>query len=143
MELNAYLLFKGECEEAFRYYEKLLGGKIEAILLHEGTPMASHVPAEWRKKVMHASMTIGSARLMGSDPPPEHYTQPQGFSVTVGVSDPAEAERVFNALADRGQVKMPMQQTFWAQRFGMVVDRFGIPWMVNCEQAATGFQRTA
>lgn len=143
MDLNAYLLFKGECEEAFRFYEKELGGKIEAILLHEGTPMASHVPAEWRKKVMHASMTVGSTRLMGSDPPPQQYSKPQGFSVALGIKDPAEAERVFKALSERGQVKMEIQETFWAQRFGMVVDRFGIPWIVNCEQPATSFQRTA
>jgi len=93
-------------------------------------------PEEWRKKIMHARMTVGDVVLMGSDAPPDHYQAPQGFSLSIGTKDPAEAERIFNELAQNGKVQMPLQKTFWAVRFGMVVDRFGIPWMVNCEQAA-------
>ncbi len=74
---------------------------------------------------------------MGSDPPPERYQAPQGFSVSLSVKDPAETERIFNELAEGGTVHMPVQKTFWSARFGMLVDRFGIPWMLNCEQAAT------
>lgn len=136
MQLNPYLFFKGECEAAFKFYAKLLGGKIEAMLTHEGTPAADHVPAEWRKKVMHARLTIGDKVLMGSDPPPDRFNPPQGFSVTLSVEDPAEAERIFNGLAEKGTVRMPMEETFFAARFGMVVDRFGIPWMINCEKRA-------
>lgn len=133
MQLNPYLHFNGRCEEAFKLYEKVLGGKIEVMLPHEGTPAASHVPAEWKKKIMHARLSVGDQVLMASDAPPGHYHQPQGFTVSISIKDPADAERIFKALADKGKVTMPLDKTFWAQRFGMLVDQFGIPWMVNCE----------
>lgn len=91
--------------------------------------------AEWRNKILHARLTVGDQVLMGSDAPPDRYEPSKGFSVTLGVNDPAEAERLFKALAEKGTVQMPLEQTFWALRFGMLVDRFGIPWMINCEQA--------
>lgn len=136
MQLNPYLNFNGQCETAFKFYEKSLGGKIEAMIPHEGTPAADHVPAEWRSKIMHARLTVGDLALMGSDVPPDRYQKPQGFSVTLGVKDPAAAERIYHALAEKGTVKMPIQETFWAARFGMLVDQFGIPWMIDCEKAA-------
>jgi PhnB protein len=136
MQLNPYLFFNGQCEAAFKFYEKCLGGKIEAMILHEGTPAADQVPAEWRKKILHARLVVGDQVLMGSDAPPDRFQKPQGFSVSLGVKDPAEAERIFLALAENGKVRMPIQKTFWAARFGMLVDRFGIPWMLNCEKAA-------
>jgi PhnB protein len=136
MDLNPYLTFNGHCEAAFKFYEKCLGGKIEMLLTHGETPMADQVPAQWRNKIMHARLTVGGRVLMGSDAPPEHYEKPQGFSVSFSVTDPAEAERIFKALAENGTVRMPMQQTFWALRFGMLLDQFGVPWMINCEQAA-------
>ena len=94
------------------------------------------MPAEWRNKILHARLIVGDEVLMGSDAPPDRYEEAKGFSVTVGVDDPTDAERIFDALAKNGTVKMPIQKTFWAARFGMLVDQFGIPWMVNCEQAA-------
>jgi len=133
MQLNSYLHFNGRCEEAFKFYEKLLGGKIEAMIPHEGTPAAEQVPAGWRKKIMHARLTVGDQVLMASDVPPGHYSPPQGFRVNISIQNPADAERIFNALADKGKVAMPLEKTFWAQRFGMVTDQFGIPWMINCE----------
>jgi PhnB protein len=136
MQLNPYLTFNGQCEAAFKFYEKCFGGKIAAMLPHEGTPAAEHVPAEWRAKIMHARLAVGDQVLMGSDAPPEHYEPMKGFSVTLGIKDPAEAERVFHALAENGMVRMPIQETFWAVRFGMLVDRFGTPWMINCEKPA-------
>ena len=136
MQLNPYLTFNGNCEAAFKFYEKVLGGKITAMLPHEGTPAAEHVPAEWRNKIMHARLILGDEVLMASDAPPDHYESMKGFSVTLGVDDPADAERIFHALAENGTVRMPIQQTFWAARFGMLVDQFGTPWMINCEQAA-------
>jgi PhnB protein len=136
MKLNSYLLFNGQCEAAFKFYEHLLGGKIVTMLPHAGTPAEQHVSAEWRDKIMHAALTLDGGVLMGSDAPPGRYEQPKGFSVALHVKDPAEAERVFRALAENGKVQMPLQQTFWAVKFGMLVDRFGIPWMINCEQAA-------
>ena len=136
MQLNPYLLFNGQCEAAFRFYEKCLGGKIEAMLTHEGTPAEQDVPPEWRKKILHARLTVGDQVLMASDAPPERYEKPQGFSVSLNIDNAGEAERIFRALSENGKVHMSMQQTFWAARFGMCVDRFGTPWMVNCEKAA-------
>lgn len=136
MQLNPYLFFDGNCEEAFQFYAQVLGGKINAMLPHEGTPAANGVPAEWGKKILHACMTVNGQMLMASDAPPGRQERPQGFSLSLMTKDPGEAERVFKALAENGQVRMPIQETFWAARFGMLVDRFGIPWMVNCEKTA-------
>ena len=133
MELNPYLVFNGQCEAAFKFYERCLGGKIEMMLKHGEAPSADQVPVDWRDKVMHVRMSLGDKALMGSDAPPDRYEAPQGFSVSLGVDSAAEAERIFSALSEDGTMRMPLQQTFWATRFGMVVDRFGIPWMVNCE----------
>jgi PhnB protein len=136
MQLNPYLTFSGQCEAAFKFYEKVLGGKIEAMHPHAGSPMEDHVPPEWRSKIMHASLNVDGNVLMGSDAPPDRYEQMKGFTVTLGIKDPNEAERVFKALSENGTVQMPIQKTFWAARFGMLVDQFGTPWMINCEQAA-------
>jgi PhnB protein len=136
MQLSAYLTFNGNCEAAFKFYEKCLGGKIEAMIPHEGTPVAQQVPAEWRSKILHARLIVGETVLMGSDAPADRYEAMRGFSVMLGVADPAAAERVFQALAENGTVRMAIQKTFWAARFGMLVDQHGTPWMINCEQAA-------
>ena len=136
MQISPYLNFNGRCEEAFKLYEQRLGGKIITKTTYEETPMADQVPSEWRKKIIHASIKIGDLILMGADSPPENYDEPKGISLTISVKDPAEAERIFSALSVDGTVRMPLQQTFWAASFGMLVDQFGIPWMVNCEQAS-------
>lgn len=136
MQIDPYLLFNGQCEAAFKFYEQCLGGKIEAMITHAGTPMEQHVPPEWRDKIMHARLKVGDEVLMGSDAPPGRYEKPSGFSVSLEIKDPGEAERLFNKLVENGTVTMPMQKTFWAVRFGMLVDRFGIPWMINCAQAS-------
>ena len=135
MKLNPYLYFNGDCEAAFKFYEQNLGAKIEAMMPHEGSPAADHVPAEWRSKILHACLRIGDQVLMASDAPPGSFEKQQGFSINIGVNDPSEAERLFRALSENGKVTMPIAETFWAARFGMLVDRFGIPWMVNCEKA--------
>src|SRR4051812_41641529 len=137
MQMNPYLTFKGQCEAAFKFYEKVLGGKIVAMMPHEGTPAADHVPTEWRSKIMHARLVLDDDKvLMGSDTPPGMQEEMKGFSVTLGVDKPADAERIFHALAEDGRVRMPIQEAFWATRFGMLTDRFGTPWMINCEKAA-------
>jgi len=132
MQVNPYLYYNGNCEAAFRYYEKVLGGTIEMMLTHEGTPAAEHTPPEWQKKIIHARMSIDGAVIMASDAPPGRFHQPQGFSVSLLIENPAEAERRFNALAEGGTVNMPFGKTFFSRGFGMCVDQFGIPWMVNC-----------
>jgi PhnB protein len=136
MQINTYLVFNGECEAAFKFYEQALGAKIQFMMTHGESPMAAHVPPEWRSKIIHGTLGLGEQVLMGSDAPPDHYEKPQGFSVSIEVTDTAEAERIFQALSENGKVSMAIQKTFWAARFGMVVDQFGIPWMVNCTKAA-------
>jgi PhnB protein len=136
MQLNSYLYFNGQCEEAFKFYAQVLGGKIDALLPHEGTPAEGHVPKEWHKKIMHARMTIGEQVLMASDAPPGHFHEPQGFSVSIQLNDTAQGKRIFDALAEGGKVTMPFSETFWAAGFGMLKDKFGIPWMVNCPKSA-------
>lgn len=133
MQLNPYLFFNGQCEEAFKFYAQVLGGKIDGMLTHAGTPAEQQVPAEWRDKIMHARLIVGDQVLMASDAPPDHYEKPSGFSVSIQIKDKAEAERIFNELAEGGKIQMPFAQTFWAAGFGMCADRFGTPWMVNCE----------
>lgn len=135
MQLIPYLTFNGQCEAAFKFYEECLGAKIVTMMTHEGTPAEGHVPKEWLKKIMHARLNLNGQFLMGSDGPSDRYEKPQGFSVTLQITDPAEAERVFKSLAEDGQIRMPLQETFWAARFGMLVDRFGTPWMINCEKS--------
>ena len=135
LQLNPYLAFNGQCEEAFKFYEKALGGKIVAMIPHEGSPAEGQVPPEWRKKIMHARLEIGDHVLMGGDAPPQHQVKPQGFTVALQIPDVADAERVFKALSESGNIQMPFQETFWAIRFGMLTDRYGVPWMVNCEKA--------
>jgi PhnB protein len=136
MQLNPYLEFNGQCAAAFKFYEQCLGAKIETMMTHEGMPSEGQVLAEWRTKILHARLSVGGTVLMGSDSPPEAYKEPSGFSVTLQFKDPAEAERIFHALAENGKIKMPVQQTFWSPRFGMLIDQFGIPWMVNTDPAA-------
>lgn len=132
MQFVSYLTFDGTCEAAFKFYADVLGGKLEALMPHAGTPVAEHVPADWQDKILHACLVIGQQQLMGSDAPPSHYKRPQGISVSLQFTDPAEAERVYNALAANGTIQMPLGTTFWARRFGALVDQFGIPWMINC-----------
>ena len=136
MHLNPYLSFNGNCAEALKLYERCLGAKVEMLMTWGESPMAAQLPADRRDKVMHARLAIGSDVIMAADAPPDQYTTPSGFSVTVNVDDPKEAERIFTTLADGGSVRMELQQTFFAQKFGVLVDRFGIPWMVNCAPAA-------
>ena len=102
------------------------------MLLFEAAPADMPMPPDWKKKVMHAVITVDGEVLMVSDAPPDRYRAPQGFSVALQVENPAEAERRFKALADGGAVTMPFGQTFFSKGFGMCTDRFGIPWMVNC-----------
>lgn len=133
MQLNPYLLFDGNCAEAFKFYEQTLGGKIENVSNFKGTPAAEHAPPEWGDKVLHASMKVGDVTLMASDAPPGQYTKPTGISVSISLKDRDKGEQIFNALAEGGTLTMPFSKTFWASGFGMCTDRFGIPWMVNCE----------
>ena len=133
MKASTVLSFKGNCEAAFKFYEQHLGGQPGPIFRYAGSPMADSVPEEWGDKIMHGSIVVGDLLLMGSDVLMKQYEEPKGFSLSLQMSDTAEAERIYNALVPDGTVLMPLEKTFWAVRFGSVVDRFGIPWLINCE----------
>jgi len=130
--LNPYVFYNGNCEAALKHYEKALGAKIEMMLRNEEAPPEMPSPPERKKQIMHARISIGGQVLMASDAPPEHFHKPQGFSVSLTVADPAEAERKFKALCEGGSITMPFGKTFFSKGFGMGIDQFGIPWMVNC-----------
>ena len=136
MKINPYLTFDGNCREAFEFYAEVLGGKIVAMMTPKDAPPDACMPPDSGDMVMHARMTVGANILMGSDAPKTRYEKMQGMEVSLNISDQAEAERVYAALAEGGTKVMPLQETFWAKRFGMLVDRFGTPWMINCEKAA-------
>jgi PhnB protein len=136
MDLNTYLMFDGTCEAAFKFYEKVLGGKIVAMMTYAEMPGSAEMPKDSQKRIMHARIQVGDKVLMASDCPPGRPEAAKGFNVNISVKDPAEADRLFDALATGGTIKMPIQETFWAIRFGMLVDQFGTPWMINCEKPA-------
>jgi PhnB protein len=136
MQLNPYLMFDGQCRAAFEFYEQCLGGKDLTVMTYGEAPEPNQMPPEWHDKIMHASLKLENLSLMGSDYcPPDQYQKPKGISVSINLSDPSKAESLFQALSENGEITMPLQETFWATRFGMLVDRFGIPWMINCEMA--------
>ena len=136
MTSNPYLMFNGQCATALKFYEKCLGAKIAFKLTYGEAPESAQCSPESKNQIMHARMLIGGAVVMASDCPASRYAKPQGFSMSLNVEKPEEAEQVFKALSEKGTVVMPMEETFWAQRFGMLVDQFDIPWMVNCEKAS-------
>jgi len=132
MQLNPHLSFNGQCEAAFRFYEKCLGGKIVVMMTYGESPMAEQTPVGSRGKIIHATLAFNGHRLTGADVFPGSYEKPQGFSVFLSITTVEEAERIFNTLVQNGTVQVPLQQTFWALRFGMLVDQFGTPWLINC-----------
>lgn len=136
MQFHTSLTFNGRCKEAFTFYERCLGGKLQTMMTYAESPMADRVPPEWGDKIIHTALKVGEAVLMGDDSPPGYYEKPAGFWVTIELKDQAEVDRIFKELSQNGRVVMPLQETFWSPRFGMVVDRFDIPWMINCEKAS-------
>lgn len=136
MQTSVYLFFNGNCEEALNFYAKTFGAKIEAMMTYESGPPMDNMPADWGKKIMHGHLIVGDTHVMASDAPPGRYNKPQGFDVSLSTQTPEEAEHAFAALSQKGNVTMPMAETFFAPRFGSVTDRFGIPWMVICDQQA-------
>ena len=131
MEFTPYLNFNGTCAAAFKFYEQVLGGKIEFLQTHGESPMKDHVPPDWRDKVIHACLNVDGKRLMGSDAPAEHYEPAQGMFINLQVPTTDEGKKLFHVLADGGKITMPFAQTYWSPGFGMLTDRFGTPWMIN------------
>jgi PhnB protein len=132
MTLNTYVNFRGNCAEAFRFYEKHLGGRISTLMTHGQAPDQSRVNPEWKNAVLHARVSIGDTELMGADIP--NAEPMRSAYLSLGVESDAEAERIFAALSDGGQVFMPMQETFFATRLAQLRDRFGINWMIIRER---------
>jgi PhnB protein len=138
MKVDPYLNFDGNCAEAFRFYEQLLGGQIETMMTFGESPMADQSPPEHRDRIMHVSMLVDGQRIMASDAPGGYYQKPQGVYVSLQIERTADARRIYDAFAEGGTVAMPFEPTFWAPGgFGMVTDRFGTPWMINCEDAGS------
>lgn len=135
MQASIHLVFDGQCEAAFQFYERVLGGRIVNLLAYGNSPMAEQVPPEWRGKIVHGTFAVGGTVLAGADILPEQYVKPQGFYVLLSVDEPMDAERIFSALAENGEVHMAIQQTFWSSRFGVLTDQFGVPWEISCENA--------
>ena len=131
MEFTPYLNFNGTCAAAFKFYEQVLGGRIETLQTHGDSPMKEHVPPDWHDKVIHACLKVEGQTLMGSDAPADHYQPAQGIYVSIHVGSTDEGKRIFDALAQDGKTTMPYAQTFWSPGFGMLVDKFGTPWMIN------------
>lgn len=136
MKITPYLSFNGTCDAAFKFYEQCTGGKILFKMTYGDSPMAAQTPADSLKRIMQVTLQIGDAQLQGADAPPQFFSQPRGFCVSLAVDTPAEAERLFKALSENGQIQMALQETFWAVRFGMFIDQFGTPWMINCGKQA-------
>ena len=130
--LDSYLFFNGNCAEAMRFYERTLGGKIEMMMTYGESPQPEHCPAGSKDRIMHARLVLDGRALMASDTPAgESNPGMNGFALSLNYPTPAEARRVFDALAAGGKVTMAMEKTFWSEAFGMLSDRFGTPWMVG------------
>jgi PhnB protein len=132
MHVTPYLNFRNQCREAFAHYAELLGGEIDFIQTFAETPEMGEHAREMGDAVMHASLRFPGGTLLGSDAPGEMYRPAQGLWISLHVDTPEEAERLWAGLAKGGSVMMPLEKTFWAKKFGMVTDRFGTPWMINC-----------
>ena len=135
MRINPYLIFNGDCKAAFTFYAQALPGRIDVMMTFGESPAREHFPADLHNLIIHTSLSIDDQAIMGSDTTPDRPTDDMAAcSISLNVDSIAEAERVFAALSDDGSVQMPLEATFWAARFGMLVDRFGVSWMVNCEK---------
>lgn len=132
MRLNPYVMFNGQCDEAFKLYEQVLGAKTTFKMTFGESPASGDMPPELQNLIIHAALAIDDQLLLASDAPPDRYEAPKGIYVSIHLTDAAKGKQIFEALAENGAVQMPFEKTFWAEGFGMCIDRFGIPWMVNC-----------
>ncbi|PUA29257.1 MAG: hypothetical protein B0W54_01245 [Cellvibrio sp. 79] len=130
MRIDFHINFSGQCQDAFEFYQSLLGGEVE-LLTYGNSPAQDDVPADWAGKIVHGSFRFNNLQIAGADLLPESYQKLQGFQLLLQLSSSSEAQRIFDALAAGGVVTMPLQKTFWTDAYGMVTDRFGVPWEVN------------
>ncbi|MDR3425867.1 MULTISPECIES: VOC family protein [Silvimonas] len=133
MQVQTYLTFNGNCEEVLAFYSQSLGSKTTYVVRYKEAPADQATDPAWAEKILHSNFSIGDTQLMAMDCTPERATaQKNGFTLSLNVNTVEEGERYFNALADGGQITMPFGPTFWTKGFGMVKDKFGTPWMINC-----------
>lgn len=132
MRINAHLHFAGQCREAIEFYAACLGGRVNVMMTYGETPAAQQVPADFADRIIHATLELDEDTLTAADVPPDRYHAPSGFSLIVRPEGVEETERVFGALSAGGEVVMPLQQTFWTRQFGILKDRFGVTWMLQC-----------
>jgi PhnB protein len=136
MQVQSYLFFNGRCEEAIEFYKKTIGAKVEMMMRFKEAPAGEHKPSPGTEdKIMHASLRIGDTAVMASDGMAQGKTDFKGFSLTLNPNTEAEAERLFKALSEGGQVHQPLIKTFFSPKFGMLADKFGVGWMVMVEPA--------
>jgi len=133
LEMNVHLTFPGNCRGAMAFYADVTGGRVESMITYGETPAAEDTPPDRHDDIIHASLNLRGRRLMGADMAGDCYQAPQGAQVHLEYQDPEQAERVFRQLCEGGSTIMPFEQTFWAHRFGMARDRFGIQWMISCQ----------
>jgi PhnB protein len=141
VQISTHLISDGECREAFVAYQRILGGTLATLMTFGESPLAASVDPKWHARIVHATLVLDGAELNGADVLPHDYKTPQGFSVILNLQGLERARRVFVALAEGGKVNMPFQSTFWSPGYGVVVDRFGTPWEINCAASGTGSQR--
>jgi PhnB protein len=132
MQVTPYLSYNGNCEAAFKFYAQALDATIDVMMTYESAPAGMPIPPDWKQKIMYGRLEVDGGVIMASDAPPDRFRPAQGFSVSLLIENPAEAERRFEALSAGGSVTVPFGKTFFARGFGTCVDQFGIPWMVNC-----------
>jgi PhnB protein len=130
MQIRVHLIFGGQCEAAFRYYQRVLGGEITTLMTFGDSPLAATTEPRYHSRLVHATLALGDQELLGADVPTSDFARPYGFAVVLSLPNVEEAKRVFDAFADGGSVQMPFQKTFWADGFGFVTDRFGVPWEI-------------
>jgi PhnB protein len=131
MQVQPYVHFNGRCEEALNFYREVLGGEIVSMMKFSDAPQKEMIPPGGENQVMHASMRVGDTELFASDGITDPAHKMSGFSLSIAVASPEEGQRVFKAMAQGGEVTMPFEPTFWTSGFGMLVDKFGVAWMVN------------
>ncbi|HEY7885422.1 MAG TPA: VOC family protein [Cellvibrionaceae bacterium] len=132
MNLSVHINFNGNCQEAFEYYAQHLNGEIGTLLTFRNSPASANVPEHWQDKIVHANIKIAGIELAGGDNLPEQYNQPKGFCILLGLETEAEVLFIFDKLSPGGDIILSPQKTFWSSCYAIMVDRFGVPWKLNC-----------
>jgi PhnB protein len=135
VQVAPYVNFSGNCREAFEFYKDVLNAELPMMLTHHDMPMEG-IPEEWKDKIVHAHLQVGDQAIMGSDAPPEMYSPPTSMWVSLHLQTVSETERIYAALSEGGSITMPVGPTEWAASFAMFTDRFGVPWILNCDSDA-------